>query len=118
MPATAGPWRAERGNLLHFSTSAVAKHQKLEERPCGEKYFSRNKVSQWRKNTKRGTLWDFSTSIMSQNIKKLNGGAFGENLCLKKSLTMPKKTEKGDLLVSPDIVCYAEKEELPFGSVC
>ena len=27
---------------------------------------------------------------------------------------MPKKTERGDPLVSPGIVCYAEKEEKPF----
>ena len=27
---------------------------------------------------------------------------------------MPKKTESGDPLVSPGIVCYAEKEENPF----
>ena len=27
---------------------------------------------------------------------------------------MPKKNEKGDTLVSPGIVCYAEKQEKPF----
>ena len=27
---------------------------------------------------------------------------------------MPKKTEKGYPLVFPGIVCYAEKEEIPF----
>ena len=27
---------------------------------------------------------------------------------------MPKKTERGNLLVSPGIVCYAEKEKKPF----
>ena len=32
----------------------------------------------------------------------------------KKSLTMPKKTERGDALVSPGMVFYAEKEEKPF----
>ena len=30
-----------------------------------------------------------------------------------KSVTMPKK-QKGDTLVSPGIVCYAEKKEKPF----
>ena len=29
------------------------------------------------KNLKGGTLWDFQTSIMFQNIKKLKGGPFG-----------------------------------------
>ena len=32
----------------------------------------------------------------------------------EKSLTMPKKTEKEDSLVSPGMVCYAEKEEKLF----
>ena len=32
----------------------------------------------------------------------------------KKSLTMPKKTERGDASVSPGMVFYAEKEEKPF----
>ena len=27
---------------------------------------------------------------------------------------MPKKNERGDPLVSPDMVCYAEKQEKPF----
>ena len=27
---------------------------------------------------------------------------------------MPKKTQRGDPLVSPGIVCYAEKKEKPF----
>ena len=35
----------------------------------------------------------------------------------KKILTMPKKTEKADPLVSPGIVCYAEKKKHVFGSV-
>ena len=62
----------------------------------------------------KGTLWGFSTSILSQNIKKLKGGAFGENFFLEKSLTMPKKTERVDPLVSPGMVCYAGKQEKPF----
>ena len=40
-------------------------------------------------------------------------GPFGDFFS-KKSRTMPKKTEKGDPLVSPGIVCYAEKEEKLF----
>ena len=31
------------------------------------------------KNLKRGTLWDFQTSIMFQNIKKIEGGTFWYN---------------------------------------
>ena len=102
---------------------------------------------------KGGTLWGFSTSILSQNIKKLMGENF---LFSEKNLTVPKKTvrgdplgfsnihsdakqqkieggtlwgkfffeknvsqcrkkiERGDPLVSPGMVCYAEKQEKPF----
>ena len=45
------------------------------------------KVSQCQK-TERGD-WDFSTSILSQNSKKIEGGPFGEKLP-KKSLTEPQ----------------------------
>ena len=64
---------------------------------------------------KGGTLWDFPTSILSQNSKNIEGGPFEEkNFFRKKSLTMPKKTESGDPLVSPGMVCYAGKQEKPF----
>ena len=69
------------------------------------------------KKLKRGTLWDFSTSILSQNIKKNAGGPFEEKNSEeknseKKCLAVPKKM-KGSL-VSPGMVCYAEKQEKPF----
>ena len=48
------------------------------------------------KKTERGTLWDISTSILSQNIKKNAGGPFGEIFFSKKSLTVPKKNERGE----------------------
>ena len=57
------------------------------------------------KKTERGTLWDFSTSILSQNSKKIEGGPFGEKF-YEKCLAVPKKIEKGDPLVSPGMVCY------------
>ena len=66
------------------------------------------------KKTEGGPFWDFSTSILSQNIKKLQGGPFGENFLSKKILAVPKKNERGDPLVSPGMVYYAEKQEKPF----
>ena len=66
------------------------------------------------KKLKERTFWGFSTSILSQNSKKIEGGPFGEKIFRKKSLTMPKKTERGDPLVSPGMVCYAGKQEKPF----
>ena len=67
------------------------------------------------KKLKGGTLWDFSTSILSQNIKK-NAGAtlWGKIFFRIKSLAVPKKNERGEPLVSPGMVCYAEKQEKTF----
>ena len=67
---------------------------------------------------KGGLLWDFPTSILSQNIKKMQGGPFEEKNFEKKSekkcLAVPKKIERGDSLVSPGMICYAEKQVKPF----
>ena len=49
------------------------------------------------KKTDRGALWDFSTSILPQNIKKLKGGPFGEKFVRKKVSQSRKKTERGTL---------------------
>ena len=66
------------------------------------------------KKLKGGTLWDFLTSILSQNIKKNAGGPFGENFFSKKKSRSAEKNERGESLVSPGMVCYAEKQEKPF----
>ena len=92
-------------NCQHFCRSWRGK-------PFGEKTNFRIKVSQCQK-TERGTLWGFSTSILSQNSKKLNGDPLGKKFP-EKSLAVPKKW-KGDPLVSPGMVCYAGKQEKPFG---
>ena len=39
----------------------------------------------------------------------MQGGHFGENFFGKKSLAVPEKNERGEPLVSPGMVCYAEK---------
>ena len=46
------------------------------------------------KNLKGGILWDFQTSIMFQNIKKIEGCPFGTiKKFSKKSLIVPKKIQ-------------------------
>ena len=67
------PGALKGGTISHFLTSIVAKHQKIEGGPFGEKN-SENKYHNAKK-AERGdrSLWDFSTSILSQNIKKLKG---------------------------------------------
>ena len=57
------------------------------------------------------------TSILSQNIKKMQGDPLGKKFFRKKSVAVPKQNERGEPLVSPGMVCYAEKQEKPFCSV-
>ena len=96
--ASTSSWRAkvsqcrktERGNPLRFfNIHSVAKHEKIEE---NKNFHFREKISQCRKKLKGGTLWDFSTSILSQNIKKNAGrDPLGKIFFRKKSLAVPKK---------------------------
>ena len=66
------------------------------------------------KKLKGGNLWDFSTSILSQNIKKNAGGTLWGNFFFGKKVSQCRKNERGESLVSPGMVCYAEKQEKPF----
>ena len=57
------------------------------------------------KKTERGTLWVFSTSIMSQNIKKMQGGPpLGKIFFRKESLAVPKKMNEGSLWSRPGML--------------
>ena len=60
------------------------------------------------KKLKGGTLWDFSTSILSQNIKKLKGRKI---FIIGKNLTVPKKTERGDPLEFSNIHSDAKQQK-------
>ena len=63
---------------------------------------------------KRGTLWNFPTSILSQNSENIEGRPLWVKNVSKKSLAMLKKTKRADPFVSSGIVCYAGNL---FGSV-
>ena len=65
------------------------------------------------KKLKGMTLWDFSTSILLQNSKNVEGGPFG-GIKLKKVAQCRKKSKGGSFRVSSGIVCYAGNL---FGSV-
>ena len=73
----------------------------------------RAKVSQCRKSERGRTLRGFSTSILTQNIKKMQGDP-SEKIFLEKKSRSAEKNERGEPLVSPGMVCYAEKQEKPF----
>ena len=58
---------------------------------------------------KRGTLWDFQVFILFQNIEKLKGTLESHQKKFRKSLTVSKKIERVDPLVSFGFVCYVKK---------
>ena len=64
--------------------------------------------------TERDTLWDFSTSNLSQNIKKMQGDPLGKKFFSRKKSRSAEKNERGEHLVSPGMVCYTGKHEKPF----
>ena len=64
------------------------------------------------KKRKGDPLGFFNTHSVAKH-QKIEGGPFEEKILLIKNLTIPKKL-KGDPLVSPGTVCYAEKQEKPF----
>ena len=92
---------------IHFYSTRKSKIFRKKNGPTGAlKSLNAEKL-------KGGTLWDFPTSILSQNSKKIEGGPFGEKFPGKKSRSA-EKNWKGDPLVSPGIVWYAGKQEKPF----
>ena len=55
---------------------------------------------------KRGPFGIFQHPFCRKTPKKWKRGPFGENCFSEKSLAMPKKTERGEPLVSSGIICY------------
>ena len=65
------PKKTERGDPLRFFIiHSVAKHEKSEQ---NKNFHFREQILQCSIKLKGGTLWDFLTSILSQNIKKMPG---------------------------------------------
>ena len=94
------------GNDLRFFINSVAHHKKNWRGTLWLISFKKSLLK------KRGTRWDFSTSILSQNFKKIERDPLGK-LVFRKKVTIPKKL-KGGPFVSPDIGCYAVKKGKPF----
>ena len=101
------------GPLRFFNIHSVAKHEKTEKNK--NFYFWKKNLTVPKKKLEGGTLWDFPTSILSQNSKKVEGGdPLKKKKFREKSLAVPKKIGRGDPLVSPGMVWYAGKQEKPF----
>ena len=62
----------------------------------------------------------FQHPFCRKTSKKMQGGPFAEKKfrkkIRKKCLAVPKKNERGDSLVSPGMICYAEKQVNSFWS--
>ena len=65
------------------------------------------------KKTQRRNLLGFSNIHSVAKHQKMQGGPFGKFFFEKKSRSA-EKNERGEPLVSPGMVCYAEKQEKPF----
>ena len=106
--------KTERGDpLWFFNIHSVAKHEKIEE---NKNFHFREKISQCRKKTERGDpLGFFNIHSVAKHQKKMQGGPFREKFFFEKKVSQcRKKNERGESLVSPGMVCYAEKQEKPF----
>ena len=67
------------------------------------------------KKTERGDPLGFFNIHSVAKHQKNAGGPFGENVFFsKKKSRSAEKNERGESLVSPGMVCYAEKQEKPF----
>ena len=86
-------WRT-RGETLRFFINSVANHQKNWRRGTfGEKIIL--KTLTMPKKLKEGTLWDFSTSDLSENSKKNCRGTLWGNFFFEKKASQSRKYCKG-----------------------
>ena len=70
------------------------------------------KISQCRKTERGDPLGFFNIHSVAKH-QKMQGNPLGKKIP-KKCLAVPKKIERGDPLVLPGKVCYAEKQGKPF----
>ena len=123
--ASANPWRAKVSQcrktervdpLRFFNIHSVAKHEKIEE---NKNFHFREKISQCRKKTERGDPLGFFNIHSVAKHQKNAGGTLEEKKIRRKKFRKKmsrsaEKNERGESLVSPGMVCYAEKQEKPF----
>ena len=97
--------------MRFFNIHSVAKHEKIEE---NKNFHFREKISQCRKKLKGGPFGIFQHPFCRKTSKKCRGDPLGKIFFSEKKVAVPKKNEKGESLVSPGMVCYAEKQEKSF----
>ena len=98
--------------LRFFNIHSVAKHEKIEE---NKNFHFREKISQCRKKLKGGPFGIFQQPCCRKTSKKCRGDPLGKFFFFRKNKSRSaEKNERGESLVSPGMVCYAEKQEKPF----
>ena len=78
-------------------------------------FYFREKISQCQKNWKGGPFGIFQHPFCRKTSKKYSGDPLGK-FFFRKVSQCRKKIERGDSLVSPGMVCYADKQVKPFWS--
>ena len=78
----------------------------------GEKKFPKKFTMP--KKLKGVPFGNFQHPFCRKTSKNWRGTLWGKNFGARKKVTMPKKTKRGDSLVFPGMVCYAEKEKKTF----
>ena len=96
-----------------FNIHSVAKHQKNE----GGKFLFTEKNLSAEKKLKRGTLWNFLTSILTQNSKKIEGGILWGKIFSEKKSRSAEKIERGALWFRPVWYVTRQNRKNLFGSV-
>ena len=91
-------------NCQHFCCSW--REDPLEKKQIFEKSHNAEKL-------KRGTLWGFSTSILSENIKKLKGG----NFYFRKKISVLKKLKGGTLWDFPTSILTQNSKKIEGGTL-
>ena len=104
--------KTERGDPLRFfNMHSVGKHEKIEEK---QKFSFSGKDFTMPKKTERGDPLEFFNIHSVAKHQKKCRGPFGEKIFFEKKVSQCRKNERGESLVSPGMVCYAEKQEKPF----
>ena len=100
------------GTLWGFSTSILSQNMKKLKKT---KIFIFGKKSHnAEKNWKEGPFGIFQHPFCRKTSKKIQGDPLGKNFFSKKKSRSVEKNERGESLVLPGMVCYAEKQEKPF----
>ena len=83
-------------------------------------FFSGESLTMPKKTERRNFLGFSNIHSVAKHQKKCRGDPLRkknfEKKSEKKCLAVPKKIERGDSLVSPGMICYAEKQVKPFWS--